>query len=101
MSSPDDLISVVFDGVELFAAPFSAFDIGGDSHIHILHDDDVFVLRIDEQENLMYVSRKKAVLCEFDPSNGVDVQVQWGNKYAIEHFQMASFGGGFWKYSSD
>ena len=43
-----------------------------------------------------YVFSDKANLNKFDNSNGVDVELQWGDEVAVDQFVMTQIADGVW-----
>jgi PKD repeat protein len=96
---PDDVIEARFDGILLFSAPFSAFELAAD-------DDEVDE---DETNPLLYKLREGAVrvkldlgagtirinareldLSTLDNANGVDLEFSIGAATAVDHIVLES-----------
>jgi PKD repeat protein len=98
--SGDDTISVIFDGVELFAARISDFRTWDHSPALVLAHRDVIV-KIDPVEQTLFVQRRRVSLFGSDLANGVSVTVLWGDRVAVDQFTMAANHGDVWNYERD
>ena len=92
-----DIIAAYFDGNKLFAAPFGAFHRGLRANVYLLIERKLLV-RIDLNNNSIYVRRHKADLSGFKPSNGVDVELGLGDAVAVETIAMESQSRRVWVY---
>jgi hypothetical protein len=92
-----DIIAAYFDGNKLFAAPFGAFHRGLRANVYLLIERNLLV-RIDLNNNSIYVRRHKADLSGFKPSNGVDVELGLGDVAAVETIAMESQSRRVWVY---
>jgi len=82
-----DTIRMTFDGVELFAVPFSAFKNPGGSGVFLFNNRDTHV-SLDFANNALKVFRTKTVMTGFDPANGVEVRFDLGALTAVENIGM-------------
>lgn len=86
--APGDLISLDFDGVELFSALFSSFEPSNNNpNVYKLRDKHLFV-KLDFDTNLLTVICRSLNLGPLDNTNGVDVQLFVGSAVAIENIVL-------------
>lgn len=93
----DDVLAVYFDGIELFAAGFGEFHHGLQSNVYLLIRRGLLV-RIDLNENRMYVMRHKLNIKPFTPENGVSVEMMFGDATAVETIEMTQESSIVWFY---
>ncbi len=95
--APDDVISFSFDGRKLFAKPFSAFRPGLQPNVYVVVRRRLLV-RIDFDNQQICVVKRKVNLKKFDNSDGVDVELLWGDEVAVDQFVMDQVITGVWTY---
>jgi PKD repeat protein len=98
--APDDVISLTFDGVKLFTKPFGRFKQGRDPNVYLVVKRRLLV-RIDFDTNCIYVLKRRANLKKFDNSDGVDVELLWGDDTAVDQFVMTQVTDNVWSYERD
>jgi len=95
LPGPDDIVAMYFDGIQLFAAPFSAFDYRPKRDTYVLRGGGL-VVKIDFADRTLLVSTpSKTNLFGLDPSNGVQVDLLMGNLTATETVPMTANRSGF------
>ncbi len=94
---PYETIAFSFDGKKLFSAQFSNFKAELDPNIYVIAKRWLTV-RIDFTTNTLFVEKSKANLRKFDNSDGVDVELSWGNKTAVDQFMMDQIAADEWEY---
>ncbi len=82
----DTLVAMEFDGIMLFAAPFSEFENKGHQRYRLKHHE--HKVWIDFERGIMRVCRKNIELDGFDNSNGVETVMYFGENTGIDHFIM-------------
>jgi PKD repeat protein len=100
MPAPDDVISFTFDGVKVFTQPFSAFKRGLRPNVYVLVKRWLLV-RINFATHRIYVLQQKANIKNFDNSDGVDVELMWGDQVAVDQFMMTQVNKYLWNYDRD
>ena len=88
LPQPDDLVSVVFDGVTLLEAPFSEFRLTEEQQ-YLLNGKGL-VARLDFAAARLFVISPRLVLFELDVTNGVLVELTLGDAQAVENIDMAA-----------
>jgi hypothetical protein len=88
LPAADDVVAVSFDGIELFAVPFSQFRQCLPSGPYCWANRGL-VVRLDFAEGLLFVSTPKMILDGLDLSDGVDVELQLGDGVGAENIPMA------------
>lgn len=94
----EDLISLVFDGVPVFAAPFGDFEAKNDSDTYVLVDRDLLV-RIDLAAQQIMVQRRRVNLSDANLDDGADVTLDWGENTGVDRIDLTSKPGGVWTYT--
>ncbi len=82
----DTLVAMEFDGIMLFASPFSEFEHKGHQRYRLKHHD--HKVWLDFERGIMRVRCKNIELDGFDNSNGVDTVMYFGEDIGIDHFMM-------------
>jgi PKD repeat protein len=98
--APDDVISLSFDRMPLFSAPFSAFKPGLKPGVYLLVGHGLLV-RIDIVEHRIYVATSGIAIGAFDNADGVDVELTWGGRIAADQFVMTQATRWLWNYVRD
>jgi PKD repeat protein len=98
--APDDLISLSFDRVTVFTAPFRAFKPGLKSGVYLLVAHGLLV-RIDLEARRIYVAAHGIAMGAFDNTDGVDVELTWGNRVAVDQCWMTQVSRWLWNYVRD
>lgn len=100
MPQPDDEISLTFDGIMLFDKQFSKFKPGLKPNVYLIVKRHLLV-RINFNTNRMYVLKRKVNIKKFDNTDGVDVELKWGDRTAVDQFVMEQPADGLWKYKRE
>jgi hypothetical protein len=87
MPAPDDVISVDLDGINLVNALFSEFKSGSNGNVYWLSERRLLV-RIDFDAHDIFVNRTRVDVSPLDNSNGVDVEVRFGDVVGVETIWM-------------
>ena len=95
--APNDVISVSLDGVTLFDARFGEFKRSRNGDVYLLVKRDLLV-RIDLEEQSLFVEAKRVNLVGNDFSNGATLTVTWGNHIGTDQFEISENPGGVWHY---
>jgi len=83
----DDVVAISFDGVELFAAPFSQFRQCLPSQPYCWASRGMVVC-LDFAEGLLFVSTPKMILDGLNLSDGVEVELRMGDGVGAENIPM-------------
>lgn len=84
--APSDVIALYADGIELFSAPFSDFQLKKDS-LYEFKAKHVFVT-LDSSTGKLTVIRRKMDLSGVDNSNGVQMEMHVGSAVGVEIITM-------------
>ena len=98
MPSADDVIALRFDGIKLFNKPFSEFKPGLKEGVYLIVKRRLLV-RINFNNNRIYVLKRKVNLKKFDNTDGVDVELTWGEDMAVDQFDMTQINAHKWEYT--
>lgn len=94
-----DTIMMTFDGVQLFAVPFSSFRYDATSGVYSWQGKNVNV-SINFAAGTVGVHTTKTVMTGFDAANGVEVYLMLGDLDAVENIVMTSVRGDRLIYSA-
>ena len=98
MPSADDVIALRFDGIKLFNKPFSEFKPGLKEGVYLIVKRRLLV-RINFNNNRIYILKRKVNLKKFDNTDGVDVELTWGEDMAVDQFDMTQINAHKWEYT--
>ena len=56
------------------------------------------LVRINFNNNRIYVLKRKVNLKKFDNTDGVDVELTWGDQMAVDQFDMTQINAHKWEY---
>lgn len=98
--APDDVLSLSFDRVTVFTASFASFRPGLKPEVYLLVTDGRLV-RIDFEAHRIYVAASGLAIGEFDNADGVDVELTWGGRVAVDQFLMTRVTPWLWNYDRD
>jgi hypothetical protein len=89
MPGMNDLMAMYFDGITLFAAPFSSFVLTEDEYgpLYQFKDKNVLI-KLDVATGWLWVISHKLNLADIDNANGVEVELHMGNAVAVENIAM-------------
>ena len=94
----EDVIALSFDGIKLFNKPFSEFHPGLKEGVYLVIKRRLLV-RINFNNNRIYVLKRKVNLKKFDNTDGVDVELTWGEDMAVDQFDMTQINAHKWEYT--
>ncbi len=96
---PDDLVSLTFDGAELFSAPFSAFRDSRRDGVKFLLKNRTLV-RWNYNTNRILVNKRKTNLGPVNLDNGVDIEFMAGNIVVVDQIDMTQTNPRVWRYQA-
>jgi hypothetical protein len=97
LRSPDDTLAVYFDGINLFAAPFSHFVLASmddendgeyEEKLVYKYAADRLRVKLDMTEGFLRVDNNSVNLFGLGNANGVDVEFHVGNGVAVENIVL-------------
>lgn len=97
---PDDVVAFRFDGKQVFAKPYGDFEPGLKPNVLLIVKRRLQV-RLNLETNRIYIWARKVNLRKFDNSDGVDVELLWGDKIAVDQFMMDQVTDWLWNYQRD
>ena len=87
LPAADDVVSVTFDRIPLFAVPFSAFRPGHCPGTYWLLRRELSV-RLDFQNGQIFVTTPRIGLPGIDNTNGIDIELLVGDAAAAENILL-------------
>ncbi len=91
LPAPDDLVLVRADGIQLLAAPFSAFRHEPWTGAYLLAEKGL-VARLDFRRGRLLVVTPKVALTRLDARNGLDVELTLGGATAVDTVKLVPIG---------
>jgi PKD repeat protein len=101
MPAADEVISFAFDGLRLFQKRFSQFEPSLNASNEYVFVQRWLLVRINFDTNTIYVEAQKENINKLDHSDGIDVELMWGDDTAVDQFMMTQDSDMVWTYVRD